>query len=565
MKLKMKTRLIAAFAILIAMTAAVSVVSFVNSAAQNARIENIVNINFRRVVYATRIAENIQFVTKREKDLILTDNTTDMEGYISQIDSRNMEIAKDLKDLESISSSKGVEIIRSFEGFFSGYKKQLDEIKSLAKINTDSANQEAIKISSTLARSNALNAVDAIKQIVAKNLGELAEAKTEADAAVEQANRLMLFIVLFSIIFAGVLGLYIVRSIQMDLGGDPGDVAKIVGQIAQGNLTLDFKNTNGKPNVGLLKSVEEMTEKLKEIIGLVISGASNISTASKQMSDSSLQMSQGATEQASSVEEVSSSMEQMVATILQNSSNSEQTNKIAAKAVTEIVESSVAVEDTIKSMKAITDKISIIGEITRQTNILALNAAVEAARAGEHGRGFAVVAAEVRKLAERSSASAVEINSVSSKSVETAQRSGELLKSAVPGIQKTSELVQEITAASVEQNGGAEQINSAIQQLNYVVQQNAAIAEEMAASAEELNAQADQLRSAISFFNVDSISIDGNDGTKKADEKKSIMVQRPQKVEEEMVRKKHTLASFGQKTNGKLDVGNTKTGQYEML
>jgi methyl-accepting chemotaxis protein len=153
-------------------------------------------------------------------------------------------------------------------------------------------------------------------------------------------------------------------------------------------------------------------------------------------------------------------------------------------------------------MKEIASRISIIEEIARQTNLLALNAAIEAARAGEHGRGFAVVAAEVRKLAERSQVAAAEIGRLSGSSVEIAENAGVLLNKLVPDIQKTAELVQEISASSKEQAGGAAQINSSIQQLNKVIQQNAGASEEMASTAQELAAQAGQLLESIAFFKI---------------------------------------------------------------
>ena len=153
-------------------------------------------------------------------------------------------------------------------------------------------------------------------------------------------------------------------------------------------------------------------------------------------------------------------------------------------------------------MKEIAGKISIIEEIARQTNLLALNAAIEAARAGEHGKGFAVVASEVRKLAERSQTAAAEISQLSFTSVQIAEKAGDMLGKLVPDIQKTAELVKEISAASNEQNSGAEQINKAIQQLDQVIQQNAGASEEMASTSEELSSQAEQLQTAISFFRV---------------------------------------------------------------
>lgn len=280
------------------------------------------------------------------------------------------------------------------------------------------------------------------------------------------------------------------------------ETSRVLKSLSEGDLTQKYEvKTTGDLRV-MGDSLNKTIDTLNHLISTVVTNASNIAAASIQMSSASNQLSEGATNQASSVEEISSSMEEMTANIQQNTSNSRQTEKISIKAAVDIVESKESVLDTVETMKIIASKISIIGEISRQTNLLALNAAVEAARAGEHGRGFAVVAAEVRKLAERSQLAATEINEVSNQSVDIAQRSGGMLTKVVPDIQKTSDLVKEITASSIEQSFGAEQINSAIQNLNNVVQENAATAEQMAAGAEELNAQAEKLQSVISFFKI---------------------------------------------------------------
>ena len=248
-----------------------------------------------------------------------------------------------------------------------------------------------------------------------------------------------------------------------------------------------------------------VTRSIAKALMNVNAAAENVATASQELSSTSEEMSQGATEQAAAAEEASSSMEEMAANIKQSADNAMETDKIAKNSAQNARDGGQAVEQTVSAMKEIAQKINIIEEIARQTDLLALNAAIEAARAGDHGKGFAVVASEVRKLAERSQTAAAEISKLSGASVEIAETAGHMLGKMVPDIQKTAELVQEISAASDEQNTGAEQINQALQQLDQVVQQNASASEEMASTAEELSAQAEELKATIaSLINVKS-------------------------------------------------------------
>ena len=269
-------------------------------------------------------------------------------------------------------------------------------------------------------------------------------------------------------------------------------------EVAQGNLMVELKKRC--ENDDLMESLAGMVDKLKEVVMEVQSAADNVATGAQEMSATAQNMSQGATEQAASAEEISSSMEQMASNIRQNTDNAMQTEKIAVKSSSDAKEGGRAVTETVSAMKEIATKISIIEEIARQTNLLALNAA----RAGEHGKGFAVVASEVRKLAERSQSAAGEISKLSTSSVAIAEQAGNMLNMMLPDIQKTAELVQEISASSKEQDTGAEQINKAIQQLDQVIQQNAGSAEEMASTTEELSSQAEQLKSTIAFFSLDT-------------------------------------------------------------
>jgi methyl-accepting chemotaxis protein len=276
------------------------------------------------------------------------------------------------------------------------------------------------------------------------------------------------------------------------------DITELAAQLAAGNLRVEVRERSARDP--LMRALNSMIAQMTTAVRQVQLTARNVAVNSGELSENAEMMAQGVSEQAAAFEQASSSIEQMAANIRQIADNAKETERIALQAAAFGEEGSAVVAEAIVSMKQIAQKIVIIEDIADQTRLLSLNATIEAARAQEHGKAFSVVAAEVRQLSAVTKHAAEDINVLAASSLEVSHKAGAMLQTLVPGIRKTAELVQEISAASHEQNLGAEQINHAIQQLNEVTQQNATAAETLASSAEALKAHADELSSAVEFF-----------------------------------------------------------------
>ncbi len=272
--------------------------------------------------------------------------------------------------------------------------------------------------------------------------------------------------------------------------------------VASGNLRLNMR-AEFRDEVGrLMHAIDTMARNAESIVSDVNFAATAIAGSSQEVAQTAHSISTDTSTQAASVEESSASIEQMAASIGTNAEHAKTTDAIAVQAARQAGLGGAAVTQTAEAMQSIAGKISIIDDIAYQTNLLALNAAIEAARAGSHGKGFAVVATEVRRLAERAQVAAREIGAVAQDSVSKAEQAGKLLDEIVPGIQRTSELVQHISLASQEQGSGVAQINVAMGQLSRITQQNAAASEELAATAEEMSGQAGNLQRMMRFFRM---------------------------------------------------------------
>ena len=495
--MKIGTKLTAAFVITGVIT---GVVGFVGISSMG-RIADLSASSYAKetmgIVYLKQADLELIHMARAEKNLLLSSTSEEREKYrgslsqYSGLVDENMEKARPL-----IHTDEGKALLAKFDSEWKDRKEVVDQILALASKDRPEQKRESVELSFGLGRQRADAVENALSQLVDVKENNAKKVAAQTEDTYHSSRVFMLAMVAGGMLIGIGLGVFISRSIARPLG----QLADAAKEIAHGDLNQEVEYVGGDEVGSLAESFRALIGSLTQTVGEIRTIAGEVAAASQSISTASVQVSKGASSQAAAAEEASSSMEEMVSNIKQNADNAQQTDKIANKSAKDAQESGKSVLEAVSAMKEIANKISIIEEIARQTNLLALNAAIEAARAGEHGKGFAVVAAEVRKLAERSQKAAGEINLLSGTTVTVSEKSGELLNKLVPDIQRTAELVQEISAASREQDTGAEQINKALQQLEQVIQQNASAAEEMASTTEELSAQSEQLVSALGFF-----------------------------------------------------------------
>lgn len=482
----------------------------------------------------TRIVTSIKDNPLRREDVPILDNMLSMQKEISQAAEKLSQIEKKMQGF----TERTRDITSRITNEFPLYKGDIYECRFLAarflatysrndytswenctnsmleKIN-QSNNQEIASLINNYRtngrecwqaieeRASILKDVSKIEDSYSTNFDQLIEGSMVVFNQKRSSNiKFIISVLLVLIIGSGAVAVIYSQNLAKYLKRG----VKFSELISQGDLTVTFDKdivSKGDEIGELTRSLNKMSEKLKQITSTIIQGTESIATASEQFSITSQEISTGANAQASSTEEVSSSMEEMASNIDQTSANAQEAEKVALETEKGVVDGVNAAAEAMSYTNQIGEKITIIRDIAFQTNILALNAAVEAARAGEHGKGFAVVAAEVRKLAERSAHSAQEIENMSNKLKEASDQANQKLSSVIPKVKNNLKLIQEISAASMEQTSGAEQVNNAIQQLNRIVQQNAAASEELATNADEMKSLAQQLIDEISFFKVD--------------------------------------------------------------
>ena len=495
--MKIGTRLGLGFALMLALLATLVLVSLDRLSALHADLDEMATSLYPKTVLANGVIDAVNGIAQAMATTLVVTTDQERARQRTAIETQRASILEKIQVLdEMVVLPRGRELLAGVKAARQAYvDSQLTFLDLIDGGRAEEARDYYLQQVSGLQ----VEYVTSVQSLVTFQNELMDTASAEAQAAYESAWTMLLTIAGGAIVLAILVSLLVTRSITRPMGV----AVEAAGRLAKGDLTVQVQSDRGDETGRLLAAMAALIGRLGQIIGEVRAASDNLSSASEQVSATAQTLSQGASEQAASVEETSASVEQMNASIAQNTENARVTDGTASQAAKEAADGGEAVRRTVAAMKSIAGKIGIIDDIAYQTNLLALNAAIEAARAGEHGKGFAVVAAEVRKLAERSQVAAQEIGELATDSVEMAEGAGRLLEAMVPSIRRTSDLVQEIAAASSEQSGGVGQINAAMSQLSLATQQNASASEELAATAEEMSSQAEQLQTLMGFFRLD--------------------------------------------------------------
>ncbi|NYE61719.1 methyl-accepting chemotaxis protein [Duganella sp. 1224] len=441
---------------------------------------------------------------------LLNDDAAAMADYEQRLD-KALALLKQHRDTyeKLISSPQEKAIASEFDKALAAFMLDHDKMIRMSRAG-QKAEGRALSAGSS---AQALAAItDKVNKLVKLNVDGGDAASEEATRVYQSARLTSIVLLVLNIGIGMALAMWVAKIVARPLQ----EAVSLARVVADGDLTRDIDVKSNCETGQLMQALKDMTTNLQNLVSQVRNGTDTIATASSEIASGNQDLSSRTEQQASSLEETASSMEELTSTVKQNADNARQANQLAQSAsgialkggdvVGQVVGTMASINE---SSRKIVDIISVIDGIAFQTNILALNAAVEAARAGEQGRGFAVVAGEVRNLAHRSAAAAKDIKLLISDSVEKVEtgsalvnQAGETMNEIVTSITRVTDIMSEITSASVEQSAGIEQVNTAIVQMDQVTQQNAALVEEAAAAAESMQEQAARLSEVVSVFKL---------------------------------------------------------------
>jgi methyl-accepting chemotaxis protein len=507
-------RLALGFAGIVGMLVAVAAMNGLEFHNTGERLRLIVEVNNPKVDLAYRLLSQIDEMAIEARSISLLTDLREIDIEAKRLQAAVGEYGNAEKSLQAAIDAAGVtaDEKRLMGEIGAAAQKTIPLVLHAAKEGQDGANIEATM--TLMVQVRPIEAVwrQKVGELVKVEEGRSAAAYAQAQAGQQRAMMLAALMVAAAIAIGAIVGWRITRSVKQPIDR----AIHVAERIAEGDLTSAVEVTSRDEIGRLLMAIAAMQERLRGLVGQIRTSAENIQVASTEVASGNQDLSARTEMAASSLQQTASSMEQLTGTVRQSADAASQANQLASSASAvasrggEVVGQVVATMDEINSSsKKIADIIGVIDGIAFQTNILALNAAVEAARAGEQGRGFAVVAGEVRSLAQRSAEAAKEIKALIGTSVDKVETGARLVQDAgttmneiVASVQRVSDIIGEITAASAEQSSGIGQINQAVTQLDQMTQQNAALVEESTAAAESLKDQAQTLSRVVAAFRV---------------------------------------------------------------
>jgi methyl-accepting chemotaxis protein len=510
--LKIGARLAVGFGFVLVLLIAIAYVAITRINSLNAATDEIVKDRYVKVNLATTIRGGVNVQARFLRNAIIgAKDPAEVKSSLAMMDEavkKNGELMEQLKAILN-PNSKGEALYKAIVETRAAYGQARNTtVKLLLDGKADEAGAYLLKELRPPQNAffDAVAAMADFQDAQMKTLGEQAEAQGRA------AITLTVALSIAAAIAAIVIGLFITRSITRPLD----EAVQVATNVAGGDLSTKIEVKTRDETGQLLAALKAMQDSLEKVVSRVRNGSESVATASAQIAQGNSDLSGRTEEQASALEETAASMEELSSTVKQNADNAKQANQLAQSASTGAVQGGEVVAQVVDTMKGINDSskkiadiISVIDGIAFQTNILALNAAVEAARAGEQGRGFAVVASEVRSLAGRSADAAKEIKGLINASVERVEQgtvlvdqAGVTMTEVVSSIRRVTDLMGEISAASVEQSQGVAQVGEAVTQMDQTTQQNAALVEEMAAAADSMKIQAQELVQTVAVFKL---------------------------------------------------------------
>jgi methyl-accepting chemotaxis protein len=513
MNMKVSTRLAAGFSILVALLIVITAAGISRISALEQNIEVIVHDREVKVGLAHTIENEVNRQSRAVRTALIASDATVIAGELAKMEDSAPLVAKTVEQLQAtIHTEKGnaaLNTLTDARNAFKEYEHTLVEMIKTKRIDEGRAYLAKEMLSPQTAY---LAAIEAFAKTQADGMAQFAD---ESAAMARSAHELMLSLSVVAVLLSIGIGVLLTKSITRQIGGEPHDAVELAQRVAAGDLGSAIAIRPGDTN-SLMARLQEMQLSLANVVSNVRQNAESVATASAQISQGNSDLSQRTEQQASALEETAASMEELGSTVKLNADNARQANQLSLGASAVAVKGGEVVGQVVDTMKGINesskkiaDIISVIDGIAFQTNILALNAAVEAARAGEQGRGFAVVASEVRSLAHRSADAAKEIKSLITASVERVEHgtalvdeAGVTMREVVGAIKRVTDIMGEISSASVEQSAGVAQVGEAVSQMDQATQQNSALVEESAAAAESLKQQAQQLVLSVAVFKL---------------------------------------------------------------